>query len=411
MRNHYFSAKTDFYGHTSPKQLIEEFGSPLYVYNEAIFRQCCYDMSHLLDYENFQSTYSIKANSNLELLKIARSEGMQADAMSPGEIHVLLAAGYTPNEIFYISNNVDAAELQFAIDAGVKISVDSLSQLALYCSINPNSKIAIRLNPGVGVGHHQKVVTGGKKTKFGINLDLIDEAKAIAQKYNVHIAGINQHLGSLFMDGADYVKGVKSLLDVATSFDDLDFVDMGGGFGIPYHKQEGQAKLDVKSLGAELTDVVEQWTDVYGKKIQIKTEPGRYICAESGILLGTVNSVKRNYDKKYVGTDLGFNVLVRPTMYDSHHDVEVYNDTTEIETVNLVGNICESGDYIAQNRELPVVTENDLIGVVDAGAYGYTMSSNYNNRLRPAEVLITKEGTAKLIRRRDTLDDLLRNFL
>ena len=412
----YFSQKTNFYGNNDPQSLLKEFGSPLYVYNEKILRQKCKDMKNLVSYKNFIPNYSIKANSNLQVLKVVKEEGLNADAMSAGEIQLLLHAGFKPENLFFVPNNVSEAELRYAIEKGVLISVDSLSQLELYGKINPNSKVAVRFNPGVGAGHHEKVVTAGKKTKFGVNIDCVDQVKEIAKKYNLKICGINQHIGSLFMEGDSYIEGVKSILSVAEQFEDIDFVDMGGGFGIPYRKQEGQAPLDLKDFSEKLTKVLEDWTDKYGKKILVKTEPGRYIVAESGVLLGNVYSTKSNYGKKFVGTDLGFNVLARPVMYDSHHDIEVFRDgkamnDTECEEVTVVGNICESGDIIAKNRMLPKIKEGDILAVMDAGAYGFAMSSTYNMRLRPAEVMIKENGEAVLTRRRDTFEDLIANFV
>ena len=188
-----------------------------------------------------------------------------------------------------------------------------------------------------------------------------------------------------------------------------------GGFGIPYKKQVNQPRLDMKELGRKLSEVIHSWVIEYGKDIEFKIEPGRYIMAESGILLGKVYAIKTNYNIKYIGTDLGFNVLIRPVMYDSHHDIEIYreNDIPSLkeETITIVGNICETGDIIAKDRKLPEIIENDILGVLDSGAYGYSMSSNYNSRLRPAEVLIAADGNPRLIRRRDTLDDLVRNFV
>ncbi len=411
----YYSTKTNFYGNEDPEKLIKEFGSPLYVYNEKILRQKCRDMKNLVDYPNFIPNYSIKANSNLQILKIVQEEGLRADAMSAGEIQLLLYAGFKPENLFFVPNNVSEAELKYAVDNGVLVSVDSLSQLELLGKINKGGKAAVRFNPGVGAGHHEKVVTAGKKTKFGVNIDCVNEVKAIAKKYDMKICGVNQHIGSLFMEGDSYIEGVKSLLSVAEQFEDIDFVDMGGGFGIPYKKQEGQSSLDLASFKVKLTQVLEQWTDKYGKKILFKTEPGRYIVAESGVILGNVYSTKSNYGNKYVGTDIGFNVLARPVMYDSHHDIEVYRDGKPLnaeatEEVTVVGNICESGDILAKKRKLPVIKEGDIIGVMDAGAYGFAMSSNYNMRLKPAEVLIKENGDAVLIRRRDTFEDLITNF-
>ncbi|MBN2853894.1 MAG: diaminopimelate decarboxylase, partial [Clostridia bacterium] len=386
-----------------------------YVYSEAIFRARCQEMTSLVPYEHFKVTYSIKANSNLRLLKIAREEGLHADAMSPGEIFVLEKAGFKNDEIFYISNNVSKEEMMFAIERNITVSVDSLSQLDMFGQIAPGKKVCIRLNPGIGAGHHEKVVTAGKKTKFGINLDKIPQVKEIAAKYQLTICGINQHIGSLFMNGENYIESVENVLKNAKSFDHLEFIDFGGGFGIPYKKQEGQKRLELEHFGKKLADIFNQFNKDYGKKLMYRIEPGRYIVAESSILLGTVHTKKSNYDNLYIGTDLGFNVLIRPAMYESHHDIEVYRNGKLVkdgktEVVTIVGNICETGDILAKERELPVIQEGDVIGVMDAGAYGYSMSSNYNNRLRPAEVLITLDDEVQLIRKRDSLSDLIKNF-
>jgi diaminopimelate decarboxylase len=409
------SSEKNFFGETDPIFLAENFGTPLYVYNENILRKRCRDLKSLVPYKNFLVNFSPKANSNLEILKIIKDEGLKVDAMSPGEIFVNIKAGFKPGEIFYIRNNVSEDEFKYAIHSGVKISVDSVSQLEMYGKMNPGGEVAFRLNPGVGAGHHEKVITGGAKTKFGIEIRYIPEVKAILKKYKLKLIGINQHIGSLFMDGDTYIKSAESILRQAKEFDDLEFIDLGGGFGIPYKKQENQSRLDLKVLGLKLSDVINNWVKEYGKEVEFKIEPGRYIVAESSILLGRVNAVKTNYDTKYIGTDIGFNVLVRPVMYDSHHDIEIYrNDdivSTKEEMVRIVGNICETGDIIAKDRKLPEIFEKDIIGVLDSGAYGFSMSSNYNNRLKPAEVLIDQKGNPRLIRRRDTLEDLVRNFV
>jgi diaminopimelate decarboxylase len=409
------SNKDKFFGNTDPVQLADNYGTPLYVYNENILRQRCRDMKGLISYKNFKVNYSPKANGNLELIRIIRSEGLRVDAMSPGEIYVNILAGYKPEEILYISNNVSEDEFRYAIDAGVKISVDSVSQLELFGRINPGGKVAFRLNPGVGAGHHEKVVTGGQKTKFGIELSSIPEVIRISREYKLKIIGINQHIGSLFMDGEVYLQGAGSILSIARQFDDLEFIDLGGGFGIPYMKQASQPRLDLIELGDKLSAAIHSFVKEYGKEIEFKIEPGRYIVAESSILLGMVNAVKKNYKTKYIGTDLGFNVLIRPAMYDSHHDIEIYrkNGRPSLieEKVSIVGNICETGDIIAKERILPEIFENDILGVLDSGAYGYSMSSTYNNRLRPAEVLIGENGDHRIIRKRDTFEDLVRNFI
>ncbi|HHT65455.1 MAG TPA: diaminopimelate decarboxylase [Clostridiales bacterium] len=411
----YYTIKTSFFGNTNPQQLIEQYGSPLYVYNESILRQRCRDMADFIPYANYIANYSTKANSNLELLKIIREEGLHVDAMSPGEIYVLLAAGFRPDQIFYIGNNVSIEEMMYAVNLGITVSVDSLSQLETFGQHNPGGNVAVRINPGFGIGHHEKVVTGGEKTKFGINDDRIDDVKALIQKYNLNLVGINQHIGSLFMEGEPYLQSIRTLLDIASLFEGLDFIDMGGGFGIPYQKQDGEKPLELKLFGEQAAELLDAWASRYNPDIQFMSEPGRYVVAECGVLLGTAHARKENGGIHYVGTDLGFNVLARPVMYDAWHDIEVYPKHKRAvdslkETVTIVGNICESGDIIAYNRQLPVISIGDILGVMDAGAYGHTMASNYNNRLRPAEVLIRRDGTDKLIRRRDTMEDLIRVF-
>jgi diaminopimelate decarboxylase len=385
-----------FFGNASPFDLAGEYGTPLYAYNESVLRRRCREMLSLVKRKPFIVSYSAKANSNLELLKIIRDEGLRADAMSPGEIHLNLLAGFDPSEIFFVCNNVSSEEMQFAIDRGVLVSVDSLSQLRRFGELSSGGRVAVRFNPGVGAGHHAKVVTAGKNTKFAVSMDDIDEVAAIAREFDLTVCAVNQHIGSLFLEGTAYLSAARALLEVAARFLDVELVDFGGGFGVPYRKLDNQARLDLDALGAELTGLVDEWCRTNGRKIACAIEPGRYITAECGILLGTVHAVKQLSGVKYAGTDIGFNVLVRPAMYDAHHDLLVYRkggpDFGAEAPVTVVGNICETGDILAKERYLPTLAEGDLIGVLDAGAYGYSMCSQYNLRLRPAEVLIDTHG-------------------
>lgn len=393
-------------------ELTEKYGSPIYVYDENILRKSCKEMHDLLPGKNFRVNYSAKANSNIEILRIVLDEDIDVDAMSPGEIYLQKLAGYTSEKIFYIGNNVSKEEMQFALQQNVLVSVDSLSQLESFGQINPGGDVAVRFNPGIGTGHHQKVVTAGKNTKFGVQKDFVPMVKEILSKYNLNIVGINQHIGSLFLEPDSYIKGVQSLLEIATQFPDLKFIDMGGGFGIPYHEKEGRLNLSV--LSKRLNSILDDFLKKYDNKdVIFKIEPGRYIPAECGVLLGKVYSVKENYNKTYVGTDLGFNVLMRPVLYDSYHAVIVFNrdESKTEENATIVGNICESGDIIANDRKIKKVSLGDVIAVNNAGAYGFAMSSNYNCRLKPAEVLIDREGKDRLIRKRENFEDLVRNFI
>ena len=395
--------------------MIRKYGSPLYIYDEKIFRERLREVRNLLPFAWFRVNCSIKANSNLELLKIVKEEGLDADAMSPGEMYLLLKAGFDPSRIFFIGNNVSSEEMQYALDRDILASVDSLSQLETLGRLREGAKVSLRFNPGAGAGHHEKVVTAGKKTKFGIQDNLIPEAKAIAKKYSLRIVGVNQHIGSLFLESKPYLEGVKALLRIAEQFEDLSFVDLGGGFGVPYKHLRGEGRLNMSELSESLSIILRDWMKHYGKEVRIKVEPGRYLFAECGALLGMVNAVKTNYNIRYIGTDIGFNVLMRPVLYDSYHEVMAFRNGVALrdsskEDVTIVGNICETGDILARERLLPILKEGDIIGVMDAGAYGYAMSSNYNQRFRPAEVLVNLNGGIRLIRRRENMNDLMAGY-
>lgn len=392
--------------------LLKRYGSPLYVYSESILRQRCRD---LLDgfHGRIKPSFSAKANTNLSLLKIIHEEGLGADAMSPGEIFVLQNAGFAPEEIFYIGNNVSCEEMSYCIERGILVSVDSLSQLDQFGQIDPGGKVAVRFNPGMGAGHCEKVITAGHKTKFGIQSEFYPEVKKIIEKYDLKLVGINQHIGSLFLDAEPYVNAANSLLClISENFPGLEFIDFGGGFGVPY--KPGEKRLDLNELSERLFETIDLFLEKYDNKdVHFKCEPGRYISAECGLLLGTVHAVKKNYAKYYVGTDIGFNVMMRHVLYDSYHEIEVLSDKKAVNDINnatIVGNICESGDILAMDRNIGPVSEGDIIAVKNAGAYGYSMASNYNCRLRPAEVLMAEDGSVRLIRKADTIESLMNNF-
>ena len=410
-----FIEKRDFFKGNDIEKIVKEFGTPLYVYNEDILRKRMSEVAGIITKYPYKANYSMKANSNIEILKIAREENVNCDAMSEGEIRLLLKAGFTPDQIFFVPNNIDANEMQYAIDNGIMISLDSIDQINLYGSLNPGSKCALRINPGVGAGHHEKVVTAGKNTKFAIAEEDIDEAKRVADSYGLKICGINQHVGSLYMTPDPFLNAIDQFLRIARKFKDLEFIDFGGGFGIPYHKLEDEEPFDIFRLSIEWTKRLDEFVKSYGSTPLFKSEPGRYCVAEGGVLLGRVNAVKFNGDHKYVGTDVGMNVIMRPVLYDSWHDIEIISDGKVVkgmkEEATITGNICESGDVLCKDRPMPMIKDNDLICVLDAGAYGYSMCSSYNMRLRPAEVMICSDGSYRLIRRRETFDDIFNTFV
>lgn len=397
------------FGKQDVHELLREFGSPLYVYDEDILRARCREMKNLLTYSDFRVNYSAKANTNVELLKIVLSEGLDVDGMSPGEIYLEMKAGFPPERITFIGNNVSGQEMQFALDHDILISVDSLSQLQLLGTINRGGPVSLRINPGIGAGHHAKVITGGKKAKFGIAPEDLPLAQAIAASYEMTITGLNQHIGSQFLEPDAYVAAAQALLELAVAIPSVEKVDWGGGFGIPY-RHGAEPRLDLAALGAQLDALVNDWT-VQHRPIAIRTEPGRYVTAECGALLGTVTAVKENYHTVFVGTDIGFNTLLRPAMYDSYHEIDVvpaeersYEEYSQ--PTYVVGPICESGDILAYDRAIPCCHEGDALIVHDTGAYGFAMASTYNSRPLPAEVLIEKDGGVRLIRKAQTLQEL-----
>jgi diaminopimelate decarboxylase len=418
-----YTDQVNFFGGHSPFELIRQFGSPLYVYNENMLRLRASEMRDLVKLPSFKACFSAKANGNPHLLRIIRSEGLLVDSMSPGELLMTRTAGFTKEEIIYVCNNVSDAEFIKAQEGSRIVSVDSLSQLERFGRSVPKAvggkvKVMIRLNPGIGAGHHKKVVTAGKKTKFGIDPQAFSEALELCQKYKLELAGINQHVGSLFMQAEAFLKAAEWLLNMIESSgyaNRLDLIDFGGGFGIPYHKYDQEKRLDIVELGVKLTELLRNWSEKNSYKGMFIIEPGRYVPAESGMLLGTVTATKNNGDIRFVCTDVGFNILPRPMLYDAFHDVEIYREgtaspderTDKPASQTIVGNICESGDILAEDRLLPEIRENDILGFMDTGAYCYSMASSYNQRTRPAEILIDGQGNIKLIRFREAEDDLL----
>ena len=419
-----FIQNTDFFAGNNPETIASEYGTPVYVYNEKILRDRMAKVAKVITKYPYTANYSVKANTNIHILKLALEEGLNCDAMSVGEITLLMKAGFPVERIFFVPNNVAPYELAFALKNGVMTSLDSLSQLELFGEVCNQMKIepekrkcAVRINPGVGAGHHEKVVTGGKKTKFGIAEYSIPQIFEIAEKYQITIAGINQHIGSLFMDPQPYLDAVTNLLRIAHQFKNLEFIDFGGGYGIPYHKLDAEKDFPMEDFKARLEPILDEFVASYGKAPLFKSEPGRFCVAEGSVILGRVHATKENSGIQFAGSDIGMNVLVRPSMYDSHHDIEVFRDGelvsrngSDLTEQTVTGNICESGDILAKNRLLPKIEEGDLLCVLDTGAYGWSMCSTYNSRPRPAEVMICANGKVKQIRRKETIEDLLSMF-
>jgi len=261
------------------------------------------------------------------------------------------------------------------------------------------------VNQGIGAGHHHHVITGGASSKFGIYHSQMDEAKRIAGKYNLTISGIHQHIGSNILDQSVFLRAMKAILDTAGKFGGLEYINFGGGLGVPY--RPGERPLDMKKLGGRIVSVFEKFCKGYGSRPEMIFEPGRYLVCEAGTMLVKVTDIKQNPGKKFVGVDSGFNHLIRPTLYGSYHPIlNAGNLRGKSEKVSIAGNICESGDVFASDRTMPKCREGDVLAILNAGAYGFAMSSNYNTRPRPAEVMASK-GRSWVIRKRESAKDII----
>jgi len=395
------------WGGASCEALAEKFGTPLFVYDEGRIRSQARGLKKAFSHPKVRLLYSCKANSNLAVLKALREEGLGLDAVSPGEIFLGLKAGFKPRDILFTGNNVTDEEMRFALSKGVGINVDSLPQLERFGKLRPGGEVSVRINPDVGEGHHDHVITGGPESKFGIWMDQVTEIKRIARKHDLRIIGLHQHIGSGVMEAEVFLDAMEVLLQVAPGFEDLEFLDFGGGLGVPY--APGQRPLDVRSLGRMLSQRFLRFCEKYGRTLTLVLEPGRYFVAEAGVLLTRVNTIKATPEHTFVGTDSGFNHLIRHSLYGAHHEIlNASRVKGAREFAAVCGNVCESGDLFTHGREITRFAEGNLAAILNAGAYGFSMSMEYNSRPRPAEVLV-HHGKARLIRKRETLNGLLRN--
>jgi diaminopimelate decarboxylase len=389
-------------------ELARTYGTPLYVYDEAVLRQRCRDVRAAIPLPGVEVLYALKANSNAEILRVILSEGLGADAVSIGEVLFARRVGFPREMISFNGNNVGDDELRAVVAEGVHVCVDGLSQLDRLARLGCRGGVAIRLNPDIGAGHHGHVITGGPDAKFGIAPEELPAALDAARRHGLAIDGIQQHIGSGILDVDVFLLAVDALLEAAATVPSLRYVDFGGGIGIP--SRPGERPFDVADLARRITPRLARFREKLSREIAFRLEPGRFVVAECGSLLVRVTAVKRTKEHVFVGTDSGFNHLVRPILYGAWHRVEnLTNPDGRTEVVRVAGNVCESGDLFAIDRPLPEAREDDLLAIRDAGAYGYSMASSYNLRPRPAEVMIAG-GRHRLVRRRETHDDLWSAF-
>ncbi len=388
-------------------QLANEFGTPLYVYHAEKIKEQYGKLQSAFQGCNARFFFACKALSNINILKYVESIGASLDCVSIFEVKLGLRAGFTSERILYTPNCVDFAEIEEAKDAGVNINIDSISMLEKFGTKYGNSyPICIRFNPHIMGGGNYKISTGHIDSKFGISIHQMRHIERVVRSTNLWVRGIHMHTGSDIKDVNVFLQGLEILFELGKHFPQLEFIDLGSGFKVPY--QDGDVETDVALLGEKVTEAFLNFEKETQKKIEVWFEPGKFLVSESGYFVVKANVVKQTTATVFVGVDSGFNHLIRPMFYDSYHRIANISNLHAGERIyTVVGNICET-DTFAWDRKLTEVHEGDYLVFYNAGAYGFTMSSNYNSRLKPAEVLVM-DGKALLIRKREVFEDLLLN--
>lgn len=396
----------------SNSQLIElagRFGTPLYVYHAEKIKEQYEKLDQAFAGCQARFFYACKALSNINVLKYIQSIGAGLDCVSIFEVKLGLRAGFTPDRILFTPNCVDFAEIEEGKNLGVNLNIDNISILEQFGNrFGGSYPICIRFNPHIMGGGHYKMSTGHIDSKFGISVHQMRHIERIVQSTGLQVRGIHMHTGSDIKDVSVFLAGLEVMFEVAEHFPDLSFVDLGSGFKVPYH--EDDVSTDVFALGEKVSEAFERYKKEKGRALEVWFEPGKFLVSEAGYFIVKCNVIKQTTATVFAGVNSGFNHLIRPMFYESYHRIEnLTNPDGNPRIYTVVGNICET-DTFAWDRKLSEVREGDYLVFYNAGAYGFEMSSNFNSRLKPAEVLI-KDGEALLIRKRDEFEDLLKNQL
>lgn len=370
------------------KTLIRQHGSPLYVYRKSTVETRYKGLLRAISHRRAKIYYACKANANIELLRLLKRLGASVECVSRGEVERARTVGFPKERISYTCSNIPREELAWVMKNAGSVHLDSLTQLEWWGEMKPGSEVSLRINRGFGAGATSHIITGGPESKFGIYYTDIDKALAIVMRHKLKVVGLEQHIGSGILQPGAFIRAMGLLLDSAKQFPDLQYLDFGGGFGIPYRPDH--KALDIKTLGKRMGDLFGRFCGSYGRELELRIEPGRYIVAESGCLLATVVDRKTTPGHTFVGVDSGFSHLVRPAFYGSYHHIfNLSNSRDKKERVTVVGNLCESSDVFAKNRDVPKARLGDILLFADAGAYGYSMSSDYNLRKKPDEIVLS----------------------
>ena len=388
-------------------EIVNTHGAPVYVYDADVIMKQYKRLTGAFDsVKKLRINYAAKALTNLSILRLMNKMGTGLDTVSIQEVKLGLKAGFKPERIIFTPNGVSLEELEAAAALGVQINIDNLSILEQFGSKHPNVPVCIRINPHVMAGGNTNISVGHIDSKFGISIHQIPHLLRIVELTKMNINGIHMHTGSDILDIDVVIYAAEILFNTAKHFKNLEFIDFGSGFKVPY--KNGDIETNIEELGAKLSERFNEFCKEYGKELTLAFEPGKFLVSEAGTFLARVNVVKQTTSTVFASVDSGFNHLIRPMLYGSNHVIDnISNPEGRMRFYSVVGYICET-DTFGSNRRITEISEGDILAFRNAGAYCFTMASNYNSRYRPAEILWYK-GEAHLIRKRETFDDILRN--
>jgi diaminopimelate decarboxylase len=388
-------------------EVAQTFGTPVYVYDEAKIVENYQRLKLAFGKQDVKLHYALKALNNTTILKTLRNQGAGLDAVSIEEVFLGLRAGFEAHEIMYTPNGVSFEEICEAVDLGVMVNIDNLSILEKFgARYGAEVPVCVRINPHIMAGGHAHISVGHIDSKFGISIHQLRHITRLVAHYNLNIVGLHMHTGSDIIDADVFIQGAELLYQAAASFPNLEFMDFGSGFKVAY--KEGDIVTPIEQIGKKIGASFQAFCKEYGRDLELWFEPGKFLVSESGALLVSVNVVKQTTSTVFIGVNSGQNHLIRPMFYNAYHHIENCSNTSgEQKLYSVVGYICET-DTFGYDRLISEVREGDVLAIRNAGAYGFSMSNQYNARLRPAEVLV-RDGKAHLIRRRETLEDVYRN--
>jgi diaminopimelate decarboxylase len=397
-----------YFGGILIEEMAAQYGTPLYIYNAQVIEEKYKKLKESFS-QNIQIKYAVKALSNISILKLMKKLGAGLDTVSIQEVLLGLEAGFAPQEIIYTPNCVSLDEISLAVEKGVIINIDNIPLLEQFGhKYGPSVPVCIRINPHIMAGGNYEISTGHIDSKFGISIHQMRHVQRVIQHTKLQVTGLHMHTGSDILDVEVFLRGAEILFEMAADFPDLHFVDLGSGFKVSYWQDDNTTNIE--ELGSKLSARFALFCEEYGRDLNLFFEPGKYLVSEAGLFVAKCNVVKQTTATVFVGLDTGMNHLLRPKLYNAYHEITNISYPQGIERIySVVGYICES-DTMGPDRKLNEVNEGDLIAFHNAGAYGMSMASNYNSRFRPAEVLI-HDGKAKLIRKRESMEDITRNMI